>query len=46
LIHLTFLHDSGSNNPLGITSSCHKIPFRLYFTLKDSLGFTVRLLLL
>nr|ADL18398.1 cytochrome b [Rhyticeros subruficollis] len=46
LVHLTFLHESGSNNPLGITSNCDKIPFHPYFTLKDILGFTAMLLLL
>nr|YP_007624590.1 cytochrome b [Cacatua moluccensis]AEA35990.1 cytochrome b [Cacatua moluccensis] len=46
LIHLTFLHESGSNNPLGITSNCDKIPFHPYFSLKDLLGFTAMLLLL
>nr|YP_010230761.1 cytochrome b [Cacatua goffiniana]QSV10437.1 cytochrome b [Cacatua goffiniana] len=46
LIHLTFLHESGSNNPLGITSNCDKIPFHPYFSLKDLLGFTIMLLLL
>nr|QOD98006.1 cytochrome b [Eolophus roseicapilla] len=46
LIHLTFLHESGSNNPLGITSNCDKIPFHPYFSLKDLLGFTILLLLL
>ncbi|NXG86803.1 CYB protein, partial [Stercorarius parasiticus] len=39
LIHLTFLHESGSNNPLGIPSNCDKIPFHPYFSLKDTLGF-------
>ncbi|NXP83397.1 CYB protein, partial [Ramphastos sulfuratus] len=46
LIHLTFLHESGSNNPLGITSNCDKISFHPYFSLKDLLGFTIILLLL
>nr|AYN50517.1 cytochrome b [Probosciger aterrimus goliath]QOD97980.1 cytochrome b [Probosciger aterrimus] len=46
LIHLTFLHESGSNNPLGITSNCDKISFHPYFSLKDLLGFTIMLLLL
>nr|AYN73409.1 cytochrome b [Bucco macrodactylus] len=41
LIHLTFLHESGSNNPLGLTSNCDKIPFHPYFTLKDTLGFSL-----
>nr|AIC66261.1 cytochrome b [Doliornis sclateri] len=38
-IHLTFLHETGSNNPLGITSDCDKIPFHPYFSTKDILGF-------
>nr|AWB11648.1 cytochrome b [Eupsittula canicularis] len=46
LIHLTFLHESGSNNPLGIPSNCDKIPFHPYFSLKDLLGFTIMLFLL
>ncbi|NXV39516.1 CYB protein, partial [Rissa tridactyla] len=41
LIHLTFLHESGSNNPLGILSNCDKIPFHPYFSLKDILGFII-----
>ncbi|KFV96115.1 Cytochrome b, partial [Fulmarus glacialis] len=41
LIHLTFIHESGSNNPLGIVSNCDKIPSPPYFTLKDILGFTL-----
>nr|ABS81387.1 cytochrome b [Pionus sordidus ponsi] len=44
LIHLTFLHESGSNNPLGIPSNCDKIPFHPYFSLKDLMGFTIMLL--
>nr|ABA42770.1 cytochrome b [Lampornis hemileucus] len=39
LIHLTFLHETGSNNPLGISSDCDKIPFHPYFSTKDILGF-------
>ncbi|NXW88759.1 CYB protein, partial [Alopecoenas beccarii] len=39
IIHLTFLHESGSNNPLGISSDCDKIPFHPYFSLKHILGF-------
>nr|AAV85653.1 cytochrome b [Graydidascalus brachyurus] len=45
-IHLTFLHESGSNNPLGIPSNCDKIPFHPYFSLKDLLGFLTMFLLL
>nr|QDP18111.1 cytochrome b [Sphenarium purpurascens] len=34
-IHLFFLHQTGSNNPLGINSNTEKIPFHPYFTFKD-----------
>nr|AHY87834.1 cytochrome b [Arachnothera magna] len=46
LVHLTFLHETGSNNPLGIPSDCDKIPFHPYYTTKDILGFVLMLLLL
>ncbi|NXX96715.1 CYB protein, partial [Centropus bengalensis] len=46
LIHLTFLHKTGSNNPLGLSSNCDKIPFHPYFSLKDLIGFTIIFLLL
>nr|AOV83415.1 cytochrome b [Liocichla omeiensis] len=41
LVHLTLLHDTGSNNPLGIPSDCDKIPFHPYYTVKDILGFAL-----
>nr|YP_009357205.1 cytochrome b [Trochalopteron elliotii]AMJ17427.1 cytochrome b [Trochalopteron elliotii] len=41
LVHLTFLHDTGSNNPLGIPSDCDKIPFHPYYSIKDILGFVL-----
>nr|YP_004300340.1 cytochrome b [Emberiza chrysophrys]ADZ10808.1 cytochrome b [Emberiza chrysophrys] len=43
LVHLTFLHETGSNNPLGIPSDCDKIPFHPYYTIKDALGFVLML---
>nr|ADO23298.1 cytochrome b [Setophaga pharetra] len=46
LVHLTFLHETGSNNPLGIPSDCDKIPFHPYYTIKDILGFALMLSLL
>uniref|UniRef100_UPI003001255E cytochrome b n=1 Tax=Amantis wuzhishana TaxID=2908853 RepID=UPI003001255E len=39
LIHLLFLHQTGSNNPLGLNSNIDKIPFHPYFTFKDVVGF-------
>nr|YP_009131640.1 cytochrome b [Carcharhinus tjutjot]AJY78484.1 cytochrome b [Carcharhinus tjutjot] len=41
VIHLLFLHETGSNNPLGINSDADKIPFHPYFSYKDLLGFFV-----
>ena len=39
VIHLLFLHQSGSNNPLGINSDSSKIAFHTYYTVKDIVGF-------
>nr|ASM82720.1 cytochrome b [Creobroter elongata] len=41
MIHLLFLHQTGSNNPLGVNSNIDKIPFHPYFTFKDILGFII-----
>lgn len=41
LLHLLFLHQSGSNNPIGVNSDCNKISFHIYYTAKDVLGFFV-----
>nr|AAR25344.1 cytochrome b [Tangara xanthocephala] len=46
LVHLTLLHETGSNNPTGIPSDCDKIPFHPYYTIKDILGFALMLSLL
>nr|QWS05812.1 cytochrome b [Clithon oualaniense] len=46
VIHLLFLHETGSNNPLGINSDTDKIPFHSYYTFKDLVGFVVLLFLL
>jgi len=35
IIHLVFLHEYGSNNPLGVRSSHDQIPFTPYSTYKD-----------
>ena len=34
-VHLIALHDSGSGNPLGLTSNTDRLPMHPYFTLKD-----------
>jgi ubiquinol-cytochrome c reductase cytochrome b subunit len=41
IIHLLFLHQTGSNNPLGVVSNSDKIPFHPYFSIKDAFGFIV-----
>nr|AHV83618.1 cytochrome b [Lepus peguensis]CDJ79748.1 cytochrome b [Lepus peguensis] len=46
MIHLLFLHETGSNNPSGIPSDSDKIPFHPYYTIKDALGFLMLILLL
>ena len=46
IIHLLFLHQTGSNNPIGIESKFDKTPFHTYFTTKDTTGFIILFLLL
>nr|AGN56327.1 cytochrome b [Thomomys umbrinus] len=43
-VHLLFLHETGSNNPLGITSNCAKISFHPYYSTKDFLGALILIL--
>nr|AGZ84732.1 cytochrome b [Eulemur rufifrons] len=45
LVHLLFLHETGSNNPLGTSSDSDKIPFHPYYTIKDLLGLLLLILL-
>nr|AHD26610.1 cytochrome b [Napaeozapus insignis insignis] len=46
IVHLLFLHETGSNNPTGLISDADKIPFHPYYTIKDALGFFIMLLFL
>nr|YP_010363614.1 cytochrome b [Trichogomphus mongol]UNZ12728.1 cytochrome b [Trichogomphus mongol] len=46
MIHLLFLHQTGSNNPLGLNSNIDKIPFHPYFVYKDTVGFLIMSMLL
>nr|YP_010956314.1 cytochrome b [Gigantura indica]WMY89407.1 cytochrome b [Gigantura indica]BAR45744.1 cytochrome b [Gigantura indica] len=46
VIHLLFLHETGSNNPAGINSDADKISFHPYFSYKDLLGFIVMMMAL
>jgi ubiquinol-cytochrome c reductase cytochrome b subunit len=44
-VHLLFLHQKGSSNPLGINRNLDKLAFHPYFSWKDLLGFNLVLLL-
>nr|ARE30537.1 cytochrome b [Ophisops leschenaultii] len=46
MLHLIFLHETGSNNPTGLNSNSDKIPFHPYFSYKDMLGILLMLLIL
>nr|WNH17420.1 cytochrome b [Euleptorhamphus viridis] len=46
LIHLIFLHETGSNNPTGINSDADKVSFHPYFSYKDILGFAALIIAL
>nr|APT41502.1 cytochrome b [Nyssomyia flaviscutellata] len=46
MIHLLFLHQTGSNNPLGLNSNSDKIPFHPYFSFKDLIGFILMIMFL
>nr|ABU68805.1 cytochrome b [Emballonura raffrayana] len=43
MVHLLFLHETGSNNPTGIPSNTDMIPFHPYYTIKDILGLLIML---
>nr|ADO21978.1 cytochrome b [Lampetra sp. DAB-2010]ADO21979.1 cytochrome b [Lampetra sp. DAB-2010] len=43
MIHIMFLHQTGSSNPLGINSNLDKIQFHPYFSFKDIFGFVILL---
>nr|YP_009973282.1 cytochrome b [Pseudocolochirus violaceus]QNH92625.1 cytochrome b [Pseudocolochirus violaceus] len=44
IIHLLFLHQTGSNNPTGLNSNIDKTPFHVYFSTKDLVGFITLLI--
>nr|ALO77686.1 cytochrome b [Urodontus glabratus] len=46
MIHLLFLHQTGSSNPMGLEMNIDKIPFHPYFSIKDILGFLIMLTIL
>nr|YP_009740717.1 cytochrome b [Euparatettix variabilis]QID03679.1 cytochrome b [Euparatettix variabilis] len=46
MIHLMFLHQTGSNNPLGMNSNPEKIPFHPFFSIKDSITMLIIMMML
>jgi ubiquinol-cytochrome c reductase cytochrome b subunit len=40
-IHFLFLHQTGSNNPLGVNRDSDRVPFHKYYSIKDFLGYTI-----
>nr|AUS84470.1 cytochrome b [Lissemys punctata] len=46
VVHLLFLHETGSNNPIGLNSNTDKIPFHPYFSYNPNMGFLLALTIL
>ena len=46
ILHLLFLHQTGSNNPLGLNSNLSKVPFHIYYRIKDASGALILLMTL
>nr|AWM97537.1 cytochrome b [Philander andersoni] len=46
LVHLLFLHETGSSNPTGLNPDADKIPFHPYYTIKDILGLFLMIIIL
>nr|AZZ71371.1 cytochrome b [Holbrookia lacerata]AZZ71384.1 cytochrome b [Holbrookia lacerata]AZZ71410.1 cytochrome b [Holbrookia lacerata]AZZ71436.1 cytochrome b [Holbrookia lacerata]AZZ71536.1 cytochrome b [Holbrookia lacerata] len=46
MMHLLFLHETGSNNPTGLASNTDKVPFHPYFSYKDLLGALILIMIL
>jgi ubiquinol-cytochrome c reductase cytochrome b subunit len=42
-VHFLFLHQTGSNNPLGVRINKDKTPFHPYFSVKDLAGYFILL---
>nr|YP_006303250.1 cytochrome b [Zygeupolia rubens]ADZ05377.1 cytochrome b [Zygeupolia rubens] len=39
VLHILFLHETGSSNPLGLNSDSEKVSFHSYYSVKDLFGF-------
>merc|ERR1712002_295971 len=40
-LHIFFLHQNGSSNPIGLKCGPDKVPFHAYYSTKDAVGFCV-----
>ncbi len=40
-VHMMFLHQTGSNNPLGLNRDMGRISFHPYYTVKDFVGVVI-----
>nr|AOR07144.1 cytochrome b [Mesenchytraeus antaeus] len=45
ILHIMFLHQTGSNNPLGLECNSDRVPFHMYYSVKDSLGYVIAMFL-
>ena len=41
VLHIFFLHSTGSTNPLGLSSNTRKVAFHYYYSVKDAFGYFV-----
>nr|ATN23528.1 cytochrome b [Neolema sp. EMHAU-15071012] len=46
IIHLIFLHQTGSNNPLGVSMNIDKTPFHPFYSFKDIIGMIMMMFML
>jgi len=44
-VHIIFLHQTGSNNPLGLNCDSDRVAFHPYYSIKDALGYLIVLTL-
>nr|BDQ44154.1 cytochrome b [Amynthas tamaensis] len=44
VLHIMFLHQTGSNNPIGINADSERIPFHSYYSIKDALGYMIAIM--
>lgn len=42
-VHIIYLHETGSGNPLGVSTDADRMPFHPYYTYKDLFGIVLLL---